>query len=844
MVADSGQGLRQGSDSRPPRHRPLIPILCGLALGIAADGWLQPAWWIWLGAGATAAAALAGCLVFPAPRWANWVAAALVAAVPGGALHAVRARHKPPRHLARLNLQEDRLYRLEGRVTEGPRAYFRKIPFAEPEAPPSRFWTVRVELEALSGASGSRRPAAGGLVVFVNAGPPAVGWGDMVRFVARLRKNRPPTNPGERNMARVYARTGSHGTASLPGPAVMRVVQPAPWYSPRAAVARARRRLDRRLRRHLPPGKGGLVRALLFGRRNALAPRRQRLLKETGTLHFLAISGLHVGIFCLFAGWVLRWSGVEVRLRYGLTIALIWLYVLFTGAHVSAMRAGWMLSLVLAAPLLGRRRDTMSALAGAAVALLVLWPQQLFSPGFQLTFLAAWAVLVIYPQLAGIFWPWGEFLGSVQAPEERGLLSETWLYARSYLLLSATVWLATAPVRAYHFHTLSLAAPVLNLLLWPLVLVLLITCFALVPALLLFGPLAGLLASVASYLSGDIQVLLEAANAVPGLPLYVPAPPLWWVALFYVALSLWVLRWRLRWGAVSFVAVAVALSLTWIWHDAAVRLGQDFRVTMADVGHGQAVLAEVPRGQAVLFDAGSTRAGRAGAVAGLLWRARRRKLHAVVLSHMNEDHVNFLPHLQQRFELGIVLTADRWPRTPLGRSISQWLQRPGVREEDSVLEGSRLRTGKLVCEVLHPGLRFARRAKSPNERSLVLKCRYGKFTWLVCGDIEKGAMRRLNEDYGERLRADVLFMPHHGHFHPGLGEFLDHVRPRAALISAGEARVEHDTERLLSERGIPVWLTGRDGATMVTFADGVVRIEAWKSGRSMTFRPTARKEER
>ena len=133
-------------------------------------------------------------------------------------------------------------------------------------------------------------------------------------------------------------------------------------------------------------------------------------------MFFLVISGLHVAIFCFFIMGLLAWTGVPVRLRAVLTIALVWLYVLFTGCGVPAVRAGWMISFVLAAPLLERRRDALSGLAGSALLILLYQPQQLFAAGFQLTFVAMWAILCVYPQLAGIFWPWQGFLADSRRP--------------------------------------------------------------------------------------------------------------------------------------------------------------------------------------------------------------------------------------------------------------------------------------------------------------------------------------------------------------------------------------------------------------------------------------------
>jgi len=89
---------------------------------------------------------------------------------------------------------------------------------------------------------------------------------------------------------------------------------------------------------------------------------------------------------------------------------------------------------------------------------------------------------------------------------------------------------------------LCLFGPILNVIVWPLVLLLLLTCFALAVSLLLGGLGAGLLVPPALYFSDDIERVLELVCRLPGYGVYMPSPPWWWVGLFYVALVVWVAR--------------------------------------------------------------------------------------------------------------------------------------------------------------------------------------------------------------------------------------------------------------------------------------------------------------
>ena len=93
-------------------------------------------------------------------------------------------------------------------------------------------------------------------------------------------------------------------------------------------------------------------------------------------------------------------------------------------------------------------------------------------------------------------------------------------------------------------------------------------------------------------------------------------------------------------------------------------------------------------------------------------------------------------------------------------------------------------------------------------------------------------MRRLCATYGDELRADLLVLPHHGRYHQGLEEFLDRVRPAVAIASGDAEGVGRRTVRALRQRGVPRWITGREGAIIITGDGGGVRLKGFASGRT------------
>ena len=836
-TTDTASDLRQLQAAS--RHRPLIPVLVGFAAGIALDSATEPPLGLWTALGLSACALAVWGVRRGLHGWGHWLLAVLVMVPAGGISYGARFRQKPAWHLQRVLPRDGALLHVQGSVAYEPEWHYRDSTFAGEGEHGGRFWLIRVDARALSRDGADWRRTAGGIAVFGNGLTPNVEVGDRVQFLARLSPNRGPTNPGERDRALGYARAGSYATASVSSAASVRLIERAAWYrSVPVAVGRLRTSISMPLQRALRTADvdgAGLISALLFGRRGELTQEESDLFVESGTLHLLAISGLHVGIFCLLVGQILVFFGVEVRWRLWTTIVLVWLYVLFTGAHASAARAGWLLTFMLGAPLLKRRGDHLSALAGAALTMLVLWPEQLFYAGLQLTFVSVWGITCIYTQWHEILWPWSGLVERLRSPAEERWFGMVSAWVRSYVLLSCVVWAVTAPLIAYHFNVVCWATPVLNVVVWIWLLPLLLTCFAIALLQPFGGAVAQFMISTARMWGKTIVLALREMRGMPGWGGYVRSPPLWWVVLFYVLLCLWVFRWRLRGGRRSFVGVVAILGVGHLLHGFVGARPEGFELTIADVGHGQAVVARTRAGQTVLFDAGSSRTSAQQAVAEMLWHKRVRRVDALTISSSDADHCGFLPFLQRCFPIGLVVVRPPLLMVSPMPSVRGYLEDHPVPTR-TVIQGSSLTVGGLACRVLHPDGRFLDRERSSqNDSSMVLHCTCEGLSFLLPGDIENAALATLSDRQGSDLRAQLLLLPHHGHYHEGLKRFVGLVDPAVAVVSGRVGDCDARTRRILAERGVPLFTTAEDGAVTLRLDGGQARVEGWASGRRVGF---------
>ncbi len=179
--------------------------------------------------------------------------------------------------------------------------------------------------------------------------------------------------------------------------------------------------------------EGALVKALVLGERDELDSGRRDAFVRSGTIHVLAVSGMHVGLIYLVITRLLGWMGKTRWARIGkgvLVLACLWFYAGLTGASPSVMRASVMFSLFTIAGMARERTDHLNSLFAAAWLLLVWDPLMITQASFQLSFLAVMGIILFQRPLEGIWAP------------ESGLVRKAW----SLAVMSVSAQALTAPV--------------------------------------------------------------------------------------------------------------------------------------------------------------------------------------------------------------------------------------------------------------------------------------------------------------------------------------------------------------------------------------------------------------
>ena len=699
---------------------------------------------------------------------------------------------------------------------------------------------TRLEIAVCQIRDGRRwQDVAGRCELVVHAACPDLRPGDHVTIFGSLVRISPPSNPGQFDFyqysrsRRRLVRVHSYFSSSITVESRVTALHPDWWLST------IRGRFNDLVWQYVGPDSAGLASAILLGNREQLTPSRRQEFMQTGTVHLLAISGLHVGILAGFFFLLYRFGCASRRTALLLTIAFVLFYAWLVEFHPPVTRATILLVLICVGRLIGKRAFGFNLLAIAAIVVLMMNPADLFQVGPQLSFLAVAGIICFRQWIFGSpsDEPLDRLVRATRPIAVRGLC-QLGFRIRQLFLVSGLIWLLALPLVAFRFHLVATVAPLLNpLLLFPMAIAL--YCGM---GVLIFGgwlqPVAGLFGAICTICLQGLESTIHFFQGLSFSHYWTAGPTANATLVFYLGFLLMFLclpnsklKGWLPLGALLWLVWAWMVPVTLASYTQRADSDGDLVCTFIDVGHGTSVLIQTPDGRSLLYDAGTFGSPRFGLsnVSGLLWSETIEHLDALVISHADLDHFNAIPELCQRFSIGAVYISSVMESRP-SESVQFMFEclkdrRIKIYELDA---GDCLEAGShLLISVLSPPVEGT--GATDNSDSIVLLIEgYGR-KFLLPGDLESSGMDRLLT--GSPVDCDVVMAPHHGSPHSRPREFLEWSRPEYVLVSASQSRVSKETIEVLSEGGRQVSLTGSPGAFRYRVSvTGCLSLECYDGG--------------
>lgn len=752
--------------------------------------------------------------------------------------------------------------------------------------------TMATLLAVQDGDGDWRAVQSGRVQVHLKDGAP-VARGDVVQVRLKVSPWEAPHNPTDTDMGLWIRQHGLTARASVASAHVV-VQRGAGWT---AAMDRWRHGAEQHMEQHVSAAVLGLAKALALGDYGDISDQRRQAWADAGAAHLLSVSGLHVGMLAALVyglltrviGTLCPAAGARFSLRRMVawcTIPLLVLYCLCTGGSPATVRSTWMACTYFIAIGLGCGSSAVNALGLAGVLMLLQAPLTIYDAGFLLSFVAVGALLV-WPSApkvnddseqnasAGTYPSW--------MTKTCATMQRAWTWLRTMLVLSVLATAATAPITAFYFNNVSLAAPIVNLIAVP------VGTFLATPLALGYVVCAPILQKLhgMAWVAKPLEWVLWALDAMvthaagwPWAKVRVPTPT-WWELVLYSAACLGVLAlvrasvmsspfarplslsavfaslYRQRVACASVILGIAGCFGCWAMRAWQQRPDGSLSIMFAYVGQGDGALMQLPQGGTVLIDGGGV-VGDGDAwepgekvITPLLRAHGVTVIDLVVLTHPHPDHYGGLLHVSEHFPIKALWWTGEAEEMPAQQRLKAAVERGGGRvyraaelPAVTMLEGVRFElwhprpyapgspfnaTYDSDGMPYYPGL-------STNDNSITLRVLYGQRSLMLTGDIERDTEAILGPMLTEAgvMGVDILKVPHHGSKTSSTWPLLQALHPALAVISCGVNNVFHFPHPSVlaryRENNTQVWRT--DTAGMITArTDGHVwRVDGYRGG--------------
>ena len=645
--------------------------------------------------------------------------------------------------------------------------------------------------------------------------------GNYLKLTGTYYKGREIRNPGEFDYNKYLNSLGISGTLNITGAKNINLLSDESDFF-KSAIFSIRKFLDSEIKSLHNEQTSSLLKGLLLADRSEIDYVTKTQFINAGVIHVLAVSGLHVGFIAII--FLFLFGRLNIYLRSILTITGLLLFMLITGMPPSVFRATLMAVVIIIAFLFNRSTNLFNSLALAALIILVINPDELFNPGFQLSFSAVIGIALLYS-------PFEKFINKLR------LNSRVLRYIILFMAVSLSAQIGTLPFTLTYFGKLSVIALIANLFVIPIIAIIVgLGIFTLI--INSFLPFIGIYFAAANDLVTKILFLIvEISGSADFSYISVRNFSLYDSLLFYTFLLflLYSLK-SINRNAVKFaVLILVGLNFFFLSSLDNSDLFKDGKLSVfaIDVGQGDAILVKFPEGTTALIDAGNVTPSFDNGervILPLLEYLGIDKIDYGFVSHIDSDHYAGFISLVNAVVIKKIFKPEIDSTLVKDVKFEKYLRKESVPIEyykRGILKIDGARIYVLNNESISKNQEF-----STNNKSGVLKIVYGRTSFLFTGDIERKVEKIYASNYKTFLDADVLKAAHHGSNTSSSSAFLNYVTPEMSIISAGILnKFKHPSEEVvkrLENFGSEIYRTDKYGALIFESDGESISFIDWK----------------
>lgn len=595
--------------------------------------------------------------------------------------------------------------------------------------------------------------------------------------------------------------------------------------------------INRFLKEKFPNKTGGMYSAILTGDKSSVPIDLLENFKSTGTMHLLAISGLHMGLLAVCVSfscnWLLRrsqWLLLNTKawkLAVLFTLPILAFYAFIAGFQVPVVRSLIMTSVFLLSVLFDRQWHIPTNIAIAVFIILIIYPSSLFTASFQLSFAAVVGLAACMPKIKSLL-----FFHQKQPPEH--IKSKIWRWLAACLLVSCVATIATFPLTIFYFHRFSPLSPVSTLLVEPLLciwslLIGLISC----PFIFFSPETAEFILYIGSVGIYGAEFITNALAQLPFSAIWLSTPTFFEIVLYYILLaSLLYFKRSIVARTISLFCIIILVAIPAYAKTTFSRREFD-TVNFLDVGHGNCVVVELKNGEVIIIDGGGTKSEKFNVgemiIAPYLWKKRVKKVKSIIISHSDSDHYNGIDFILKNFKPDILWVNSKEGDGKGFNHLLKHAEELNVKIRipeagEMLIQHGDTGIKNLANFHINPG------SGNDNNKSLVINISNNMLNFMLTGDIEKSAEKNLISQVQD-IQTNVLLAPHHGSATSSSMEFLHAVAPEYTVISAGKLKPYTFPSPKVLKRyqqiGSKVFNTAKDGTISFQIKNGEMNISRY-----------------
>ena len=546
------------------------------------------------------------------------------------------------------------------------------------------------------------------------------------------------------------------------------------------------------------------TKSIMLGDISGLSSNDYNALKNSGLLHIVSVSGLHVSILTAIILMLLS-SIKKKRFRYILCFVFLFILAGVCGFSPSVMRAVFMTGITFIGKFTRRRADPLNAFGAAVLIMLIFSPFLVISPSFLLSFSATLGMLLLHKPIMKVV---STFIFNLF-----NYVPDTVSYnIISAFILSLSCTIFTLPISIYFFGSFSFMGIISNVLIMSVINITFTLCvlIVLIGWIPIVSSLAFLFAfivnwgvvyimAVTKFISGFTYSIINASSFNMSIEILV-------IALI-VGLITFILLLRLEKNDKNhkrnekrhYIKIVIPVFVVLILITASIFLQKiiieaDNLLTLTFINVGQGECAAImQKDSAIIVDCGGSLSPGENTVAYLM-KNGIKKIPLVILSHLHEDHTNGLAYLCEIYDIDEIVIPFTEGDPSIYVEISMIAAQEGAKltviekDEERIFDETSI---KMLTN------HFIPTTNDQNENSIVIITELGNFKAMLTGDITSPAENRLI-DYGALLDVDLLNIPHHGSNYSTSEDLLLSTTPILSVISVGKNSYGHPSSEVIN----------------------------------------------